>query len=83
MFTVSVPTFNSSQNLRFGPGRVTFLMGANGTGKSSLMDLIAQQNLKQVERVYAHRNVTFESSSISLTGAERDQFNQTLQSMFA
>jgi len=81
--TVQVPTFDELRELRFEPGRVTFLMGANGTGKSSLMDLIARESPDQVERIYAHRNVTFESSSISVSGAERDHFAQTLQNIFS
>lgn len=58
-------------------------MGANGTGKSSLMDLIARSHRQHVSRIYAHRNVTLDSSSVSFTGADRNSYEQSMRGFFA
>ncbi len=83
MFTIEIPTFEKPENLDLERGCITFVMGANGTGKSALLGLIAQQNLNQVERIYAHRNITFDSSSVSMQGTQRDQYYQNQRSIFS
>jgi ABC-type lipoprotein export system ATPase subunit len=84
MFQIEFKTFASLPfSVEFTPGRITFLMGANGTGKSTLMDAISRQNSRNVSRIYAHRNVTLDSSSVSLTGNVREQFDSTLRHIFS
>lgn len=84
MFEVNYPSLaNENVHVEFVADRITFLLGANGTGKSSLMDLISQQNPLSIERIYAHRNVTLEGSSISITGNDRAGIDSNFQHVFA
>lgn len=70
MFKISIPQIDNADNLQieFQIGRITFLLGANGTGKSSLMDEIASKNPNNIYRVYAYRDITLSSNSASMTG---------------
>lgn len=54
-------------------GQIMFLVGANGTGKSTLMQKFATQNTNKVRRITAHRQVWLNSDSVDLTPAGRDQ----------
>jgi ABC-type Mn2+/Zn2+ transport system ATPase subunit len=79
MFQTTFQTYSGDHLcVEFVLGRLTFLMGANGTGKSTLMDLIAEQNRNRITRAYAHRSVTLDSSSVSLTGSSREQFETNI-----
>ncbi|RVI19988.1 ATP-binding cassette domain-containing protein [Sinorhizobium meliloti] len=84
MFETNIPAHSGNiVAVNFEPGRLTFVMGANGTGKSSLMDLIARSHRAHVSRIYAHRNVTLDSSSVSFTGADRNSYEQSMRGFFA
>lgn len=64
------------QQLRILSGEVIFLVGPNGTGKSTLMHLFTTQNSGKVLRITAHRQVWFNSDSVDLTPASRIQTEQ-------
>jgi ABC-type cobalamin/Fe3+-siderophores transport system ATPase subunit len=61
-------------------GDVLFLLGANGTGKSSLLNTIYRPHLRQARRVSAHRQNWFESNDGSMTPAARMDLARNLQS---
>ncbi|HCG5239293.1 TPA: AAA family ATPase [Vibrio parahaemolyticus] len=62
-------------------GNVMFLVGANGTGKSSLMHLFGAQNPTKARRITAHRQVWFNSDSVDLTPASRQQTETTINNI--
>lgn len=67
--------FNLSYNLRNGQGvsiqlqagDVMFVLGANGSGKSSLMQSFYQQSRPNNRRITAHRQTWFASNTLDLT----------------
>jgi len=56
-----------------------FIVGANGSGKSALIQLLVSSNRgKQIRRISAHRQTWFYSGSIDLTPQSRKQFDQSM-----
>jgi len=80
-YTVSVPKVGGG-SFQFGvqPRTITFGLGANGTGKSSFVSMIAKNNVAHVTRLSGNRDVTLSSSAIGITGASRNQFEQFFKS---
>lgn len=64
--------------LRVASGEFLFLVGANGTGKSSLMHVFSNQNTGHVRRITAHRQVWFHSDTIDLTPRGRQQTERSI-----
>ena len=58
---------NVQRSLKVASGQILFVLGANGTGKSTLMQVFASQNIGQVRRLTAHRQVWFSSDTIDIT----------------
>ncbi len=71
-FNFSIPLSNGS-NLEsaLDIGQCLFVLGANGTGKSSLMHRLYSANHGRAQRISAHRQNWFESSSITLSPAQK------------
>lgn len=73
-FGLSVPRHNvSALDLSVGAGDVVFLLGANGTGKSSLMQRFYNAHSANARRITAHRQLWFPSSTITLSPHQRQQ----------
>jgi ABC-type cobalamin/Fe3+-siderophores transport system ATPase subunit len=71
---ISVPRIvGDPLNMEFKRGGVAFVLGANGTGKSSLMQHLSSANEGRVERILAHRQTWFQSLSVSLSPANYAQ----------
>lgn len=64
---------NAEVSLTISSGQFLFLVGANGTGKSTLIQVFAKQNKDHVRRITAHRRVWFESNAVNLTPQGRQQ----------
>ncbi|MCT7984906.1 ATP-binding protein [Laspinema sp. A4] len=62
-------------------GDILFVLGANGTGKSSLMQRLYRDNASNAQWIYAHRPNWFTSNSSSFSPDEKKFIEQTLQSM--
>jgi len=62
---------NNTKALKIKSGEIMFLVGANGTGKSTLIHHFVTQNSKNAVRVTAHRQVWLSSNSLDLTPAQR------------
>jgi ABC-type sugar transport system ATPase subunit len=78
-FDVTIPRLNNSPlSLRLNVGDTLFVLGANGTGKSALMSLLYQAHAHTARRVSAHRQTWFQSSSPSLTSADRRAVEQNI-----
>ena len=54
-------------------GHALFLVGANGTGKSSLMHQLYIPNQNKARRISAHRQTWLESNSLAFSPAQRRQ----------
>ena len=80
-FKLSYPTpDNQQEENKIESGQIMFLVGANGTGKSTLMYKFATQNANKVRRITAHRQVWFNSNSIDITPAGREQSERNMMS---
>lgn len=78
-FSFLVPTATASQplTLTVDSGQMLFILGANGTGKSSLMQHFAQSNDNtKTRRITAHRQSWFRSGSPEFTGKQRAEYEQ-------
>lgn len=65
-----------NQEFQLKPGDVTFIVGANGTGKSSLLQHIYQQVPGRARRITAHRQTWFTSNTLDLTPANKRNIEQ-------
>jgi ABC-type Mn2+/Zn2+ transport system ATPase subunit len=65
--------------LGVGPKEVVFLLGANGTGKSSLMHRFYSAHHSNSRRITAHRQTWFESNAITLSPQQRQQTENNIQ----
>jgi len=54
-FEFTIPRTAGELRISLQPGNVLFLLGANGTGKSSLMFRFNRTHPTQSERITAHR----------------------------
>lgn len=69
---------NQQVQLTIESGEFLFLVGANGTGKSSLMQMFASQNGGHVRSITAHRQVWFQSDTVDITPQGRQQTQQNI-----
>jgi ABC-type cobalamin/Fe3+-siderophores transport system ATPase subunit len=61
-------------------GEILFVLGANGTGKSSLMQRLNNGHAKNARWISAHRQNWFGAESISLSPQEKRQTEQQIRS---
>src|SRR6185437_12995367 len=83
-FPIRIPLVEKGKDLPIDlePGQPLFLVGANGSGKSALLDRLSRDKAHSgipVVRITAHRQVWFASSSISLTPQQHQQLNANLK----
>lgn len=62
-------------------GDVLYLLGANGTGKSSLVAQLFNQHQQRAKRISAHRQTWFESNTVDITARNRQQLENDLRSV--
>ena len=69
-FNMNFSQANGQQiQIALEPGDVMFVLGANGTGKSSLMQRFYQDTRPNNRRISAHRQTWFTSNTLDLTPA--------------
>jgi len=79
-FSFSIPTDKptGALNLTVDNGQMLFVLGANGTGKSSLMHEFASASSDKTRRITAHRQTWFRSGSPEFTGKQRVEYGQQM-----
>ena len=79
-FDLSFPTeAGQVRPLRLVVGETLFVLGANGTGKSSLMFRFNAQNIDHARKVSAHRQTWMESDALDLTPSNKLQTEQNIR----
>lgn len=79
-FNLSFPTEGGQEHpLRLDVGETLFVLGANGTGKSSLMFRFTAQNYGHARKVSAHRQTWMQSDALDLTPSNKLQTEQSIQ----
>jgi ABC-type cobalamin/Fe3+-siderophores transport system ATPase subunit len=72
-----IPNDPNPINLTLKNGDQLFIVGPNGSGKSALIQrFVSQHPQNRVKRITAHRQTWFNSGSIDLTAANRQQYEQ-------
>ena len=65
-------------NLSLGMGDRLFVVGANGSGKSALIQwLVSQYPRENIKRITAHRDTSLQSGDINFTPAQRKEFHES------
>lgn len=77
-FSIPIDGPTDTLNLTVNTGQMLFVLGANGTGKSTLMQLFASASSEKTRRITAHRQTWFRSGSPEFTGRQRAQHEQDL-----
>ena len=79
-FNLHFPAQNAEvSQLRLQPGEMLFVLGANGTGKSSLMFHIAKQNRGATRKISAHRQTWMNSDALDMTPSTKIQTEKQIQ----
>ena len=79
-FSFSIPTHNPNEPLQLTieVGEMLFILGANGTGKSSLIQSFFSASEETTRRITAHRQTWFRSGSPEFTGKQRVEYEQSV-----
>lgn len=79
-FSLSIPTGKPTGALALtvNVGQMLFILGANGTGKSSLMQAFASASNDKTRRITAHRQTWFTSGSPEFTGRQRADYENNV-----
>lgn len=64
-------------------GDVLYLLGANGTGKSSLVSRLFGQHQNNAKRISAHRQTWFESNTLDMTPRSRQDLETNVRAQDA
>ena len=78
-FTIRISkTDDGSLELVVAPGDIVFALGANGSGKSSLLHLVFTSHAPRCRRLSAHRQTWFSTNGINLTPEQKRSTEQTI-----
>lgn len=78
-FNLNFPTQNSQNSqLQIEVGETLFVLGVNGSGKSSLMHRFANQNPGRVRKITAHRQTWIKSDTLDMTPSAKVQTEQDI-----
>ena len=70
LFGLDLPIFGGDLlSLEIRAGDIIFVLGANGSGKSALIQYMNQSNAKDSIRISAHRQTWLPSSTVDLTAS--------------
>jgi len=72
MITLSIPRIEQEDlSIDMSPGDVLFVLGANGTGKSGLIQHLYQKHRDEAIRITAHRQTWMGSSRIEMSSSSK------------
>ena len=81
MFNLNFPAQDSeSLDLQLEPGQILFVLGANGSGKSSLIHHFFVQNLNNSKKISAHRQTWMRHDALDLTPVAKISTEMNLKS---
>ena len=75
-FQKIIESGNQSFDLPMSAGDVVFVVGANGTGKSSLIQQFYIQHPGPKRRISAHRQTWFQSNSVTMAPSTKRQYEE-------
>jgi ABC-type cobalamin/Fe3+-siderophores transport system ATPase subunit len=79
-FQLAIPrTAGGELEITLDIGQTLFVLGANGTGKSSLMQRVNRIHTNNARWVSAHRQNWFESDSINLSPQAKRETEQSIR----
>ena len=74
-FSLAIPSASGGQTtIDLGMGQTLFVLGANGTGKSSLLQRFSSHQQGSSRRISASRQTWFQSSAIEFSPSQKHQF---------
>lgn len=76
--TVALPN-NETKTIVVKNGEILYVLGANGTGKSSLITRFFGQHIGSVKRIAAHRQTWFDSNTLDLTPRHRQDLENNVR----
>lgn len=81
-FNLAIPhTGGTSVNLSVDLGESVFVLGANGTGKSGLMQRLYANHRDNARRISAHRQTWFQSNAITLSPQDKRNIESSILTM--
>jgi ABC-type cobalamin/Fe3+-siderophores transport system ATPase subunit len=76
----NIPTTNNGMfNINLTEGNALFVLGANGTGKSSLMYTLFAHNSGHAKRILAHRRTWFNNNTIDISPSQKKSSEQNIK----
>ena len=80
-FQLSVPTGDDlPANFTIEIGKILYVLGADGSGKSGLVSRLFNANQRYAKRISAHRQTWFESNTLDMTPRSRQDVGYAFQS---
>lgn len=80
-FQIEIPTADATPiTFSLNVGNPLYILGANGTGKSSLVTRLFSQHQANAKRISAHRQTWFESNTIDITPRGRQDLEGNFRS---
>jgi ABC-type Mn2+/Zn2+ transport system ATPase subunit len=68
-------------NITVNVGETLFILGANGTGKSSLMQWLYSPHHASAQRISAHRQTWFSSNAMTLSPQQKRDYESNIRSV--
>lgn len=79
-YNLTFPNNGSAvSSLTLEPGQALVVLGANGTGKSSLMQHFALNNMGKIRKISAHRQTWMNSDALDMTSSTKLQAEQNIR----
>ncbi|GFO83319.1 MAG: hypothetical protein A49_29460 [Methyloceanibacter sp.] len=82
-FQLQIPTADGTTVVALKVGDILYVLGANGTGKSSLVSRFFNGNRQHARRISAHRQTWFESNALDMTPRAREQLEDNMRAQDA
>ena len=78
-FNLLIPTPRDPVPVPLGSGDILFVLGANGTGKSSLVQRLYAEHVDVARRLTAHRQSWLQSGRLTLTSQNKRNLEQNIR----